>query len=98
MIHDLRTQKGRDKYVEAMSKNTPKRVKDLDSMLTNEEIADFLLGDIDAYKEYIRGIIVGRLMDSSYQKAFWDGWFRGAEGKDLEDGERGIIYKTKQNN
>lgn len=64
-------------------------------MLSNEEIADRLLSDIDAYKEFIKEIIVGRLMDSAHQRTYWDAWFQGAEGKDLEDAERGIIYTPR---
>lgn len=62
-------------------------------MLTNEQIADFMLSDIQAYKENIREIIIGRLMDSTNSKTYWDAWFRGAEGKDLEDADKGIIFK-----
>lgn len=62
-------------------------------MLSNEQIADFLLSDIRAYKENIREILIGRLMDSSNAKIYWDAWFRGAEGKDLEDADKGIVYK-----
>jgi len=62
-------------------------------MLSNEKIADSLLSDFDAYKEYIKEIIVSRLMDSSSQKTYWDAWLRGATGKDLESAEKGIIYK-----
>jgi hypothetical protein len=64
-------------------------------MLSNEEIADAMLSDIEAYKENIREIIIGRLMDSSHQKTYWDAWFRGAKGKDLEDADNGIIFKGK---
>jgi hypothetical protein len=66
-------------------------------MLANEQIADDLLSDMDAYGDIIREIIIGRLMDSTNFKVYWDAWFRGAEGKDLEDAERGIIYKPKKN-
>ena len=62
-------------------------------MLTNEEIAEHLLSDLQAYEENIKEIIIGRLMDSSHEKTYWDAWFRGAKGKDLEDAEKGIIYK-----
>lgn len=62
-------------------------------MLTNEQIADNLLSDIESYKENIREIIIGRLMDSSCQRTYWDAWFRGATGKDLENADKGIIYK-----
>lgn len=61
-------------------------------MLTDEQIADNILSDIDAYKEDIRGLIIGRLRDSSNERVYWDAWFRGAKGVDLENAERGIIY------
>jgi hypothetical protein len=64
-------------------------------MLTNEEIADHLLSDMDAYKEFVREIIICRLMDSSTQRVYWDAWFRGAAGKDLENAERGVVFKQK---
>ena len=66
-------------------------------MLSNEQIADFLLSDIPAYKEYIREILIGRLMDSSNARTYWDAWFRGAEWEDLERAEKGIIYKKFAN-
>lgn len=62
-------------------------------MLTNEEIAENMLSDIQAYRENIKEIIIGRLMDSSSQKTYWDAWFRRAEGKNLEDAGKGKIYK-----
>jgi len=65
-------------------------------MLSNEEIADHLLSDMEAYKEYVREIIIGRLMDSSTQRIYWDAWFRGAENKDLEKAEKGIVFKSKK--
>ena len=64
----------------------------IDGMLTNEQIADALLSDMQSYKENIREILIGRLMDSSSQRTYWDAWFRGATGKDLEDADKGIIY------
>lgn len=70
-----------------------KEVITLNVMLSNEDIADKMLSDMQAYKENIRDIIIGRLMDSSCQRTYWDAWFRGAEGKDLEDADKGIIYK-----
>lgn len=65
-------------------------------MLTNEEIADCMLSDIQAYKENIREIIIGRLMDSTAQRVYWDAWFRGADGKDLEDADRGVVYPNRR--
>ena len=63
------------------------------NMLTNEQIADFMLSDIEAYKENIKEIIIGRLMHSSRIRCYWDAWFRGAENADLEKAEKGIIFK-----
>ena len=62
-------------------------------MLSNEEIAEHLLNDLEAYKDDIKDIIIGRLMDSSHRRIYWDAWFRGAKGKDLENADRGIIFK-----
>jgi hypothetical protein len=61
-------------------------------MLINEQIAEKMLSDIEAYRENIKEIIISRLMDSSCQKTYWDAWFRGAEGKDLEDADRGKAF------
>ena len=63
-------------------------------MLTNEEIADKLLSDLNANKENIREIIIGRLMDSAHQRIYWDAWFRGANNKDLEKANNGIVFKN----
>ena len=41
-------------------------------MLTNEQIADHLLGDMASYEEFIKEIIVGILMDSSHKRIYWD--------------------------
>lgn len=62
-------------------------------MLSNEKIAEYMLSDIEAYRENIKEIIVGRLMDSTTQRIYWDAWFRGATGKQLEDAEKGIVYQ-----
>lgn len=64
-------------------------------MVTNEEIAEKMLSDIEAYRENIKEIIIGRLMDSSHVKVYWDAWFRGATGKDLEAAERGVVYQGR---
>ena len=63
------------------------------NMLTNEQIADKLFSDIYSYEESIKHMIITRLMDSSGEKVYWDAWFRGAKGEDLENAERGVIYK-----
>lgn len=61
-------------------------------MLSNDQIAEHLLSDLEAYRENIKEIIIGKLMDSSCQRIYWDAWFRGATGKDLEAADRGVIY------
>lgn len=53
-----------------------------------------MLDDIEAYGEFIREMLVGTLMSSSHKRVYWDAWFRGATGKDLEKAERGVIYKN----
>lgn len=62
-------------------------------MLTNEEIAENMLNDIGAYRENIKEIIVGHLKDSTNTRIYWDAWFRGAVGKQLEDAERGVVFQ-----
>lgn len=64
-------------------------------MLSNEQIADHLLSDMAAYREHVREIIISRLMDSASQRVYWDAWFRGADGKDIEAAEKGIVFKEK---
>ena len=64
-------------------------------MLSNEEIAENMLSDLQAYIENIKELIIGRLMDSACRRVYWDAWFRGATGKDLENADRGKIYKTR---
>jgi hypothetical protein len=50
---------------------------------------------MESYKEFVREIIISRLMDSTDTRVYWDAWFRGAEGKDLEDAQKGIVYIEK---
>jgi predicted transcriptional regulator len=64
-------------------------------MLSNEEIAENMLNDLQAYREYVKEFIIGRLMDSTYRRVYWDAWFRGATGKDLENAGRGKVYKPR---
>lgn len=64
-------------------------------MLSNEEIAENMLSDLGAYRDNIKELIVGRLMDSTHQRVYWDAWFRGADDKDLENADRGKIYKPR---
>ena len=67
-------------------------------MLKSNEIADNMLNDMQAYKENIKDIIIRSLDSSPYDKAYWDAWFRGAKGKELEHADNGKIYKYKQLN
>lgn len=62
------------------------------TMLSNDVIAENLLSDIYSYRENIKEIIISRLMDSTHSRIYWDAWFRGATGKDLEDADKGIPY------
>jgi hypothetical protein len=61
-------------------------------MLTNEAIAEHLLSDLYSYKENIKELIVVSLMDSTHRRIYWDAWFRGATGVDLENADKGIPY------
>lgn len=61
--------------------------------LTSEQIADYFLSDIDAYKDNIRDIIIKHLNNNKESKIYWDAWFRGAENEDLEKADKGIIFK-----
>ncbi len=64
-------------------------------VLTNEQIVDYLMGDLDAYQENIREMLVGVMASQAMTKIYWDAWFRGATGKDLENADKGIIYKPE---
>ncbi len=62
-------------------------------MLTNNEIAENMLNDIDAYRDNIKDIIIARLTDCYRQKVYWDAWYRGAKGKELERADEGKVYE-----
>lgn len=64
-------------------------------MLSNEEIAENMLSDLEAYRDNIKELIVGRLMDSTCRRVYWDAWLRGATGKDLENADCGKVYKPR---
>lgn len=70
-------------------------IEPITGMLTNEEIADALLSDMQAYTDNIREIIIGRMQDSTSQKVYWDAWFRGAKGEDLEKADAGQVYNLE---
>ena len=61
-------------------------------MLTSKEIADEMFNDLPAYEENIKKIIANHLNNDINQMTYWDAWFRGAEGKDLEDADKGKVY------
>lgn len=63
--------------------------------LTKREILELMFTDVTTYKE---DIIELAMNDSKSEKEswtlnYWDAWFRGATGQDLERAEKGIIYK-----
>lgn len=65
--------------------------------LTSEQIVEFFLSDIYSYKENIIELISRRFEDVPDSKTYWDAWFRGAENKQLEDAERGIVFGADKN-
>ena len=62
-------------------------------MLSNDEIIEHLYSDFEANKESIAHMLLGVLQSESTSKVYWDAYFRGATGQDLERAEKGIIYK-----
>ena len=62
-------------------------------MLSNDEIIEHLYSDFEANKESISHMLLGVLQGKSTSKVYWDAYFRGATGQDLERAEKGIIYK-----
>lgn len=66
---------------------------DSDAVLSPNIIANCLLSDMSAYQDKVTNIIAIFLEDNPDSKSYWDAWFRGANGKDLENAEKGIIYK-----
>lgn len=86
---------GKEQAIEEAKAFIDSEVEEQSAMLTNEVIADNLLSDIEAYKENIKEIIIGGLTDSTHQRIYWDAWFRGAKGEDLENADGGVIFKLK---
>lgn len=62
------------------------------SPLTCEEITEHLFSD-ETYTEDLKKMVCGVLMSQSQSKVYWDAWFRGAKNKDLENADKGLIYK-----
>jgi len=62
-------------------------------MLSNDEIIEHLYSDFEANKESISYMLLEVLQSESTSKVYWDAYFRGATGQDLERAEKGIIYK-----
>ena len=62
-------------------------------MLSNDEIIEHLYSDFEANKETISYMLLEVLQSESTSKVYWDAYFRGATGQDLERAEKGIIYK-----
>lgn len=67
---------------------------DTDAILTTEKITHLLLDNINDYHDNVFDIVNKFLQDNSDSKTYWDGWFRGAKGKDLENTENGVVYKN----
>jgi hypothetical protein len=62
-------------------------------MLSNDEIIEHLYSDFEANKESISYMLLEVLQSENTSKVYWDAYFRGATGQDLERAEKGIIYK-----
>lgn len=58
-----------------------------------EDIARRLLRDMPAYGEFVEELLKGALLKNTSARVYWDAWFRGSNGKDLEKAQIGIIYK-----
>jgi hypothetical protein len=61
--------------------------------LGNDEIAEHLLSDKAAYGEFMKEYLSEYLDKHSDKSIYWDAWFRGARGKDLEDADKGKVFK-----
>ena len=61
--------------------------------LTPKEIAKNLMSDVPAYQEFIERMLRKHLNSNETDRVYWDAWFRGAEGRDLEDADAGKTYK-----
>jgi hypothetical protein len=57
------------------------------------QIVDNLMSDPQAYNEFIKAMLVAHLKSDVKTQIYWDAWFRGADGKDLEDADNGKIYQ-----
>jgi hypothetical protein len=60
--------------------------------LAPEQIAKNLLSDKEAYNEFVEAMLVGHLKNDVKTQVYWDAWFRGAKGKDLEDADNGKVF------
>jgi hypothetical protein len=65
------------------------------SILTNAQIAKHLMSDQYSYGEFIQEYLEDYLNKHKDKAIYWDAWFRGAEGRDLEDADKGIVFKGK---
>ena len=74
-----------------VSKKSPP--KQQNHMLTNEEIVDFLMEP--DYREYVRDMLLGVFQSQTHRRISWDAWFRGANGDDLVNADKGIVYFPK---
>ena len=61
-------------------------------MLENVDIAKKLMSDVYSYDEFIISLIIDGLKSNEGKKIYWDAWFRGAKGKDLELADKGVVY------
>jgi len=70
----------------------PNYVDDIQQPLTVEQIAKNLLSDKEAYNEFVEAMLVSHLKHDVKTQVYWDAWFRGAKGKDLEDADNGKVF------
>lgn len=63
--------------------------------LEAREIAEKLMSDVPAYKEFIERMLRKHLNSNESDRIYWDAWFRGAEGRDLEDADRGKVFQVE---
>ena len=61
--------------------------------LGNDEIAEHLMSDKSAYGEFMKEYLTEFLDKHSDKSIYWDAWFRGARGKELEDADKGKVFK-----
>ena len=62
--------------------------------MTTEEIEKHLLSDLQAYTEFIEKMLTKHLDNNTNDRIYWDAWFNGATGKDLEDADGGKVFET----